>query len=143
LTEAQATGKKTVLLTGTLASPSAEKLVAEFLAKNPGSSHVVYDAVSSSTALDAFEAVYGERALADYDFAKASTIVSVGADFLGDWQGGGYDAAYAQGRVPKQGKMSKHVQFEANLSLSGAAADKRVPMTAADQKQDFSKNLLI
>ncbi len=135
LKAAQAQGKKTVLLTGTLASPSAEKLVAEFLVKNPGSSHVIYDAVSSSAALDAFETVYGERALADYDFEKASTIVSVGADFLGDWQGGGYDAAYAQGRVPKQGKMSKHVQFEANMTLSGAAADKRVPMTAADQKQ--------
>jgi molybdopterin-containing oxidoreductase family iron-sulfur binding subunit len=29
------------------------------------------------------------RALVDYDFSKASLIVSVGADFLGDWQGGG------------------------------------------------------
>lgn len=139
LADAQAKGKKTVLLTGTLASPSTEKLVAEFISKNPGASHVIYDAVSSSEALDAFEAVYGERALADYDFAKASTIVSVGADFIGDWQGGGYDAAYAQGRVPKQGKMSKHVQFEANMTLSGAAADKRVPMTAADQKQALVK----
>jgi molybdopterin-containing oxidoreductase family iron-sulfur binding subunit len=44
-------------------------------------------------------AVYGERALVDYDFSKASLIVSVGADFLGDWQGGGY--GYTQGRVPK------------------------------------------
>jgi hypothetical protein len=37
--------------------------------------------------------VYGERALVDYDFSKASLIVSVGADFLGDWQGGG-DSGY-------------------------------------------------
>jgi hypothetical protein len=105
------------------------------LAKNPTAKHVVYDAVSSSEALDAFETVYGERALKDYDFSKASTlIVSVGADFLGDWQGGGYDKGYAQGRIPKQGKMSKHIQFEANMTLSGAAADKRVPMSVAESK---------
>jgi molybdopterin-containing oxidoreductase family iron-sulfur binding subunit len=64
--------------------------------------HVVYDAVSESEALDAFETVYGERALVDYDFSKASLIVSVGADFLGDWQGGGF--GYAKGRILKQGR---------------------------------------
>jgi hypothetical protein len=30
--------------------------------------------------------------------------------------------------------MSKHFQFEANMTLSGAAADKRIPMTIANQK---------
>ena len=139
LADAKATGAQVVLLTGTLASPSTEKLVSEFLVNNPTAKHVVYDAVSSSEALDAFEAVYGERALAEYEFEKASTIVSVGADFLGDWQGGGYDKAYAQGRVPKQGKMSKHIQLEANMTLSGAAADKRIPMSVAEQKQALVK----
>jgi len=135
LADAKAKGGQVVLLTNTLASPSTEKLIGEFIAKNPNAKHVVYDAVSSSDALDAFETVYGERALVDYDFSKASLIVSVGADFLGDWQGGGYDAGYAQGRIPQNGKMSRHFQFESNMTLSGAAADKRVPMTVADQKQ--------
>ncbi|KAF2340086.1 TAT-variant-translocated molybdopterin oxidoreductase [Flavobacterium tistrianum] len=135
LADAKAKGGQVVLLTNTLASPSTEKLIAEFIAKNPNAKHVVYDAVSSSEALDAFEAVYGQRALVDYDFSKASLIVSVGADFLGDWQGGGYDTGYAQGRIPQNGKMSRHFQFESNMTLSGAAADKRVPMTVAAQKQ--------
>ncbi|WP_418264748.1 TAT-variant-translocated molybdopterin oxidoreductase [Flavobacterium faecale] len=135
LVDAKAKGGQVVLLTNTLASPSTEKLIAEFVSKNPNAKHVVYDAVSSSEALDAFETVYGERALVDYDFSKASLIVSVGADFLGDWQGGGYDAGYAQGRIPKNGKMSRHFQLEANMTLSGAAADKRLPMTIANQKQ--------
>ncbi|TPG39223.1 TAT-variant-translocated molybdopterin oxidoreductase [Flavobacterium pectinovorum] len=135
LADAKAKGGQVVLLTNTLASPSTEKLIGEFIAKNPNAKHVVYDAVSSSDALDAFETVYGERALVDYDFSKASLIVSVGADFLGDWQGGGYDAGYAQGRIPQNGKMSRHFQFESNMTLSGAAADKRVPMTPSDQKQ--------
>jgi MoCo/4Fe-4S cofactor protein with predicted Tat translocation signal len=135
LAGAKAKGGQVVLLTNTLASPSAEKLIGEFIAANPTAKHVVYDAVSSSEALDAFEAVYGERALVAYDFSKASLIVSVGADFLGDWQGGGYDAGYAKGRIPKNGKMSRHFQLEANMTLSGAAADKRLPMSVANQKQ--------
>ncbi len=134
LADAKATGAQVVLLTGTLASPSTNKLVTEFIANNPTAKHVIYDAVSSSEALDAFQAAYGERALAEYDFSKANTIVSVGADFLGDWQGGGYDKGYAQGRVPKQGKMSKHIQLEANMTLSGSAADRRIPMSTAEQK---------
>jgi MoCo/4Fe-4S cofactor protein with predicted Tat translocation signal len=135
IADAKVKGGQIVLLTNTLASPSTEKLIADFIAKNPNSKHVIYDAVSSSEALDAFEAVYGERALVDYDFSKASLIVSVDADFLGDWQGGGYDAGYAQGRIPKNGKMSRHFQLEANMTLSGAAADKRLAMSIANQKQ--------
>ena len=139
LADAKAKGGQVVLLTGTLASPSTEKLIAEFIAKNPTAKHVIYDAVSESAALDAFEAAYGERALVDYDFSKANTIVSLDADFLGDWQGGGFDSGYAQGRIPQAGKMSKHYQFEANMTLSGAAADKRVAMKIADQKQALVK----
>jgi molybdopterin-containing oxidoreductase family iron-sulfur binding subunit len=139
LADAKAKAKQVVLLTNTLASPSTEKLIGEFIAKNPNAKHVVYDAVSSSEALDAFETVYGERALVDYDFSKASLIVSIGADFLGDWQGGSYDSGYAQGRIPKNGKMSRHFQLESNMTLSGAAADKRIPMSTANQKQALVK----
>ncbi len=139
IADAKAKGKQVVLLTNTLASPSTDRLIAEFIAKNPNAKHVVYDAVSESAALDAFETVYGERALVDYDFSKASLIVSVGADFLGDWQGGSYDKGYAQGRIPKNGKMSRHYQLEANMTLSGAAADKRIPMSTANQKQALVK----
>ena len=139
IADAKAKGGQVVLLTNTLASPTTEKLIAEFIAKNPTAKHVIYDAVSESPALDAFETVYGERALANYDFSKAAVIVSLDADFLGDWQGGSYDSGYAKGRVPQAGKMSKHFQFEANMTLSGAAADKRVPMTIANQKQALVK----
>ncbi|RDK88175.1 TAT-variant-translocated molybdopterin oxidoreductase [Marinirhabdus gelatinilytica] len=128
-------GKDVVLLTQTFASPSTSKLIKEFTAQYPNVRHVIYDAVSSSEALDAFQNKYGTRALADYDFSKADVIVSVGADFIGDWQGGGYEAGYAKGRIPKNGKMSKHYQFEANMSLAGANADVRVPATPTQQMQ--------
>ena len=127
-------GKKAVLLTQTFASPSTEKLIAEFTAKYTNASHITYDAVGEQYALDAFEQKFGVRALADYDFSKAAVIVSVGADILGDWNGGGYDSSYGKSRVPKNGKMSRHIQFEANMSLAGANADKRVPATPSQQR---------
>ena len=134
-----AAGKAIVLLTQTYASPSTSKLIAEFTAKYGNVKHVVYDAISESAAADAFENTYGERGLANYDFSKASTIVSVGADFLGDWQGGGFDSGYSKGRIPTKGKMSRHIQFESNMTLSGASADKRIPLKPSEQKVVLAK----
>ena len=133
-----ATGKEVIILTQTFASPTTLKIVTDFITAYPNVKHVTYDSVSESAALDAFETAYGVRALADYDFSKADAIVSVGADILGDWQGGGYDSAYSKKRVPHRdhgkGHMSQHFQFEANMTLSGAAADFRVPATPTQQK---------
>ena len=133
-----ATGKEVIILTQTFASPTTSKIVADFITAYPNVKHVTYDSVSESAALDAFETAYGVRALVDYDFSKADAIVSVGADILGDWQGGGYDSAYSKKRVPHRdhgkGHMSQHFQFEANMTLSGAAADFRVPATPTQQK---------
>ncbi|NNC50178.1 MAG: TAT-variant-translocated molybdopterin oxidoreductase [Flaviramulus sp.] len=139
LTDLKVSGKQIVLLTQTFASPSTSKLILEFKEKYGNVSHVVYDAVSESAALDAYQAKYGERGLANYDFSKAMTIVSVGADFLGDWQGGGFDSGYSKNRVPDHGKMSRHIQFESNMSLSGANADKRIPLTPTEQKLALAK----
>ena len=131
--------KDIVLLTQTFASPSTLKLISEFKEKYGNVRHVVYDAISESAALDAFQNKYGERGLANYDFSKAATIVSVGADFLGDWQGGSFDAGYAKSRVPDHGKMSYHIQFESNMTLTGAKADKRLPIKPSEQKIALAK----
>lgn len=135
----QNSGKKVALLTQTYASPSTKKLVGEFSEKFGNVTHVAYDAISEDAALNAFEAAYGERALADYDFSKADLIVSFAADFLGDWNGGGYDSGYAKGRVPKNGKMSRHIHLEANMSLTGANADTRLPMKPSQIKMALAK----
>ncbi|WP_026776481.1 TAT-variant-translocated molybdopterin oxidoreductase [Polaribacter sp. Hel_I_88] len=127
-----AAGKPVVLLTGTLASPSTSKIIEEFIAAYPNTKHVVYDAVSESGAADAMMAMYGKRVLPKYHLNKAKTIVSFGADFLGDFHGG-FEKAYIEGRQPKTGNMSYHVQFESNMSLTGANADKRVVVKPSDQ----------
>jgi molybdopterin-containing oxidoreductase family iron-sulfur binding subunit len=139
LTALKDSGKDIVLFTQTFASPSSSKLIAEFKEKYGNVRHVVYDSISESSSLDAYQAKYGERGLANYDFSKAMTIVSVGADFLGDWQGGGFDSGYSKNRIPQNGKMSRHIQFESNMSLTGANADKRVPLTPSQQKVALAK----
>ncbi|WP_139957611.1 TAT-variant-translocated molybdopterin oxidoreductase [Flavicella sediminum] len=133
LAELKNKGEKVVVLTGTLASPSTEKLIANFAAANGNVQHVQYDALSESATLDAFQEVYGTRALPNYDFSDASVIVSIGADFLGDWQGGGFEKSYTAGRQVATGKMSRHIQIESNMSLTGSNADKRIVLKPSEQ----------
>jgi len=133
LNEVKESGLPIAVLTGTCASPSTKKLINKFGETFGTVNHVIYDAVSESAALDAFEVMYGSRALPDYNLEKAEVIVSIGADFLGDWQGGGFDAGYAKGRVPNHGKMSRHIQVESNMTLTGANADKRLMVKPSEQ----------
>jgi len=133
-----ATNKEILLITPTLPSPTTQKIIGDFIAAYPNIRPLTYDAISCDAALNAYEAYYGKRGLADYDFSKAKAVVSVDADFLGDWQGGGYAKGYAHAKTPRgvAGKaiMSKHFHFESNLSLTGANADYRLPCTPSDQK---------
>ena len=124
--------KPVVLLTGTMASPSTDKIISEFIAANPNVKHVIYDAVSESGAADAMLAMFGKRTLPNYHLDKAKTIVSFGADFLGDFHGG-FEKQFVAGRKPETGHMSYHVQFESNMSLTGANSDKRVVLKPSDQ----------
>ncbi|HEU4555561.1 MAG TPA: TAT-variant-translocated molybdopterin oxidoreductase [Chitinophaga sp.] len=121
-------GQPVVLLSSTILSPSTKKLIGEFLAKYPNSRHVTYDAVSYSGMLLANEAAYGKRTLPSYHFENAKVIVSLAADFLGNWLNPAeFNKAYAATRKINQEKpeMSKHFQFESTMSLTGANADER------------------
>lgn len=121
-------GSKVVLLTSTINSPTTLQVISEFLAKYPDSRHVQYDAVSYSGMLLANENSYGKRTIPTYHFDKAKVIVSLGADFLGTWLSPvEFSSQYAKGRKinQKAPEMSKHIQFESVLSLTGSNADDR------------------
>jgi len=121
-------GAPVVLLTSTINSPSTLALINEFLAKYPGSRHVVYDAVSYSGMLLANEATYGKRAIPSYKFDNAKIIVSIGADFLGTWLSPiEFSKQYAKGKKinEKSPAMSRHIHFETVASLTGSNADER------------------
>src|SRR5579871_6785767 len=121
-------GAPVVLLTATITSPTTKQIISEFLAKNPGSRHVQYDADSYSGLLLANEATYGKKTIPSYHFDNAKVIVSLGADFLGTWLSPvEFTRQYAAGRKinEKNPEMSKHYQFESLLSPTGANADNR------------------
>ena len=120
--------KAIVLLTSTINSPSTLQIISEFLAKYPGSRHVQYDAVSHSGMLLANEMTYGKKAIPSYQFDKAKTIVSLGADFLGTWLSPvEFSNQYASNRKVKSKKpeLSRHIHFESMMSLTGSNADDR------------------
>ncbi len=120
--------KPVVLLTSTISSPSTLQIINNFLAKYPGSRHVQYDEVSYSGMLLANEACYGKRAIPSYQFEKAQTIVSLGADFLGTWLSPvEFSKQYASNRkvTGEAPKLSRHFHFESMLSLTGSNADDR------------------
>lgn len=126
--ESLASGKAAYLLTGTIISPTVKSVIDQFIAKYPAAKHITYDAMSYSGMLLANEASYGKRALPSYHFDKAKTIVSIGADFLGTWLSPiEFAKGYSIGRKVSAAKptMSRHYQFEAMHSLTGANADKR------------------
>ncbi|HET7898644.1 MAG TPA: [Fe-S]-binding protein, partial [Flavisolibacter sp.] len=116
-------GGPVVLLTSTIVSPTTKQVIAQFLAKYPGSRHVQYDAYSYSGLINA----YGGRIPA-HNFDRADLVVSLGADFLTTWLAPvEFSRQYAGKRKiknPEDG-MSKHYQFESHLSPTGASADER------------------
>lgn len=133
---AQLGGKPVVLLTETIHSVTTKNVIASFLSKYPGSRHVQYDVVSSNGILGANLISFGKRAIPSYRFDKAKTIVGLGADFLGTWLNHiEYTRQYAEGRKINQDQpeMSKHIQFESTLSLTGANADDRYVAKPSEQ----------
>ncbi len=116
------------IVSNTILSPSTLKTIADFKVKYPTTEHVQYDAVSAYGILKANEESFGVAIIPSYDFSKAKTIVSIGADFLGTWLSPiEFAKQYATTREVSEEKreMSRHYQFESNLSLTGANADYR------------------
>ncbi len=131
LNEAQAAGKKIVLLSHSFASPTFKKLFAEFKAKYPTAELVTYDALPYSAGLDAAQEVFGMRALPVYDLRGTELVVSFQADFLGDYNASSLESSYAAARTPGA-NMLRHIQVESNMSLTGANADERIRLKPSD-----------
>ena len=124
------------IVSNTVLSPTTKKVIEDFTAKYPTTQHVVYDTFSMEGMLVANEASFGARMIPSYDFSKADVIVSFGADFLGTWLSPvEFTKQYSKTRKLNNGKktMSRHYQFEGNLSLTGANADYRTPLKPSDE----------
>ena len=124
------------LISYTILSPSTQATIDRLLAAYPNMRHVVYDPISSEGILEANRQSFGQAVIPAYDFSQADTIVSFGADFLGTWiapivYARQYGDTRKLGRDKKQ--MSRHYQFESNLSMTGANADYRAQIRASQE----------
>ncbi len=133
ITALQNSTNQVVLLTSTIISPSTQSLLNKLKLKYPNFNVVSYDAVSKDAILSANENTFGKRFIPTYNFDKADVIVSFGADFLAEWLDSAHARQYTSNRKPENGKMSRHYQFESLLSVTGANADKRIPIKASQQ----------
>ncbi len=126
--EISAKGGAIRIVSNTILSPSTLRTIEQFKAKYPTTEHIQYDAISAYGILKANEESFGAAIIPSYDFRKAKTMVSIGADFLGTWLSPiEFAKQYATTREVSEEKreMSRHYQFESNLSLTGANADYR------------------
>jgi MoCo/4Fe-4S cofactor protein with predicted Tat translocation signal len=161
LNSVSSNGGKIVLLSGTEISPSTKSVIKEFSTKfggkptsttemiegvevvtesNSGNvEHIQYDAVSFNGIRQANLESFGSAIIPDYDFSKAKTIVSIGADFLNSWLLSGQNTSqYALTRDPDTKWMNKHFHFESNMSLSGSNADVRGMIKPSQQGEALS-----
>ena len=137
LENANTSGKQITLVSNTVNSPSTLAAIAKFKAKYPTASHVQVDAVSYSGIIQANNNSFGKAVIPSYHFADAQVIVSVAADFLGTWLAGEeHTQDYMKNRdykSLKNGKMSRHIQFESGLSMTGTNADVRIAIKPSEE----------
>jgi MoCo/4Fe-4S cofactor protein with predicted Tat translocation signal len=133
----KAAGKNIRLITSTVHSPSTLAVIADFIAQYPTAKHINYDAVSYTGIIQANQNSFGKAVLPHYNFDKADVIVSFGADFLGTWiSGEEFTRQYVSnrnGQSLKNKKMSRHIQFETGMSLTGTNADNRYPVKPSEE----------
>lgn len=125
-----------VILSSTIISPSTLNVIADFTSKYPTAKHIMWDAVSFSGMRKANEMYFGKAVVPSYSFDKAKTIVSIAADFLTNWLSPiEFSKQYADGRRLTGGKkdMSKHIQFESIMTVSGANADTRIQIKPSEE----------
>ncbi len=134
---ASAAGKQIRILSSTINSPSTIAAIARFTEKYPTTKLVEVDAVSYSGIIKANEASFGKAVVPNYRFDNADVIVSVAADFLGTWLNGEeHTQQYITNRdykSLKKGKMSRHIQFEGGMSLTGTNADVRIAIKPSEE----------
>ncbi len=131
-----AQGGQIKIVSNTILSPTTKKVIETFQTKYPTAEHIMYDTASAHGMLKANEESFGVRAIPSYDFSKANVIVTFAADFLGTWISPiEFTKQYSKTRKLGENKknMSRHYQFESNLSLTGSNADYRTMIKPSEE----------
>jgi molybdopterin-containing oxidoreductase family iron-sulfur binding subunit len=137
LAQLAANGEKIVLISNSLASPITNKVIDKFKTKYATAEHYVYDPVSYSAIRKANKTTLGAEVIPSYSFDKAQVIVGFNCDFLGTWLLPVTNASqYSKNRVPtkKNPTMSRHYQFQSNVTITGSSADYKYTMRPSEEK---------
>ncbi|MEZ4688337.1 MAG: TAT-variant-translocated molybdopterin oxidoreductase [Bacteroidia bacterium] len=127
-------GGKVRVVSGSVLSPSARQILADFVGQFANGKHVTYDAVSYDALSKAHENLFGKRGIPSVMLDRADVILGINCDFLGTWlDTTTLNAQYAAGRQPEKGKMSRHWQLESLLTTTGSNADQRFPINPSDE----------
>jgi len=126
---------KIVILSSTIISPSTKSVYEDFIKTYPCTRIIYYDAISASGILMGNKISFNKQVIPDYRFDKADLIISFGADFLGTWLSPiEFTKKYVQKRKPGgKEKMSRLIQFETGMSLTGSNADERIPIKPSEE----------
>ncbi|HEY3399011.1 MAG TPA: 4Fe-4S dicluster domain-containing protein [Geothrix sp.] len=133
-TAIKARGGKVRVLGGTLLSPTLKGAIQGFLGEFRDGKFVAYDALSCAAIPAAYERTHGTKVLPHYRLEEADFLLGIEADFLGTWiDPAGFTRAYASRRGPDNPRpMSKHVQAESGMSLTGSNADERIRLAPSE-----------
>jgi MoCo/4Fe-4S cofactor protein with predicted Tat translocation signal len=133
----KAGGKKIRIVSSSVNSPSTLAIIADFITQFPNTKHINYDAVSYTGIIQANQNSFGKSVLPHYRFDRADVIVSFGADFLGTWISPvEFMNQWVQSRNNKSlqsKKMSRHIQFETGMSMTGSNADTRILVKPSEE----------
>lgn len=130
----QQAGSGTAIWVGSMTSAHLLDLFERFAAATGASPPLVYDLYSELNGLAALENVsqelFGERRLPTYDLGQANVVFSFGADFLGTWLSPvHYGTAFGAFRSQPLGERGYLVQLEPRMSITGAKADRWLPVS--------------
>ena len=122
------------ILTPTISSPTLADQLQSFLRANPQAKWHVYEPVNRDNVLEGAKLAFGQPVETRYDFSKADVVVSLDADFLYAGFPGftRYARDFAKRRNPDAGEMSRLYVAESTPSSTGAKADHRLPVRAAE-----------
>jgi molybdopterin-containing oxidoreductase family iron-sulfur binding subunit len=120
-------GAKTVLLTGPVPGPAVAEAIAALRTRS-GLRHVIWNPIAVEAAATAWSRAFGRPEAPRPKLRDADLILGLGAEFLDDTSAG-LDRDFAVRRSPDAGRagaMSRFIQMEGRLSLTGANADLRI-----------------
>ncbi len=129
----RAAGSGVAIWTGSTTSSHLYNLFTRFAEAIGAEKPLRYDLYSGMNGYDALARanaeLVGHAGLPSYDLSHADAVFSFGADFLGTWLNAtGYSVEFGNFRSQPFGKRGYLVQFEPKMSITGAKADRWVPV---------------